>query len=237
MANSIAQEYDAIAASYDKLTTSRLYDELIIDALPERCERVVDIGCGTGALTQKLSQRCREVIAADVSIQMLQAARSRSYSGTVLFHQVPAENIGQVAEAGSCDAIVANRVLHHVTDLDQLGTSIGSLLRPGGRLVVLDLARTGRFRLPLMARAFEYWLYVAALLLKAIGSGHLVRRLRDVVAERRFSRSSEWQRHISNEPDFTWSRLVAAMRSAGLHVCSRRANVRFRFGVATKREA
>jgi SAM-dependent methyltransferase len=94
--------------------------------------RVVDVGCGTGDLTGRLAREAAvPVVAVDLSPRMAELARSRG---------LPTANadIGRLPFAdGAFDAVLANRVLYHLPDLDAGLAELARVLRPGGRLVAV----------------------------------------------------------------------------------------------------
>jgi SAM-dependent methyltransferase len=123
----------------------------ITDALEERliCEllgpvhglRVLDVGCGDGALAVTLAKRGAHVTGADVDPHMLAAAQERARLA-----QSPVMLVGTDAHAlpfktGACDAIVAITVLCFAPDAAQLIGEMARVLRPGGRMIIGELGR------------------------------------------------------------------------------------------------
>lgn len=93
---------------------------------------VVDLGCGNGALTQKLAQRGYRVLGVDASPEML--VKARALHPELTFVQGDATALTLDAPA---DAIFSNAVFHWI-DADrqpQLAASLAAALRPGGQLV------------------------------------------------------------------------------------------------------
>lgn len=88
------------------------YQPRLLRALPPRCERVLDVGCGTGAFAIRLAERAGRVDAVDRSAAMIEAAR-RVVPATVTCLQ------GDVAEmplpGGAYDAITSISALHHMS--------------------------------------------------------------------------------------------------------------------------
>lgn len=101
----------------------------VVDLLaPKPGERILDLGCGDGALTEKLvAEGCR-VVAVDASAEQVAGAVKRGLDARV----ARAEALPFDAEF---DAVFSNAVLHWVKDADGVIASVARALRPGGRFV------------------------------------------------------------------------------------------------------
>ncbi len=93
---------------------------------------VIDLGCGTGELTSRLSDMLpgSRVLGIDSSPEMLGRASSRSRPG-LDFELMPVEEAG-----GEWDLIFSNAALQWVPDHKKLVPRLISLLRPGGQIAV-----------------------------------------------------------------------------------------------------
>lgn len=99
---------------------------------------VGDLGCGSGHLTALLTPFVRRVIGVDASESMLEQARARlaDISGAELrAGELEALPIG----AGELDAAVLSLVMHHAPDPRRVLSEAIRVLKPGGRLLVVDL--------------------------------------------------------------------------------------------------
>jgi ArsR family transcriptional regulator len=104
---------------------------------------VIDAGCGTGNASELLAPHVKRVIAIDESAKMLAAAKKRlSHSNNVEF--VRAELDALPVPAGSADAAVCVLVLHHLADPGPALASLRRSLKPGGRLLLVDMLKHDR---------------------------------------------------------------------------------------------
>jgi ubiquinone/menaquinone biosynthesis C-methylase UbiE/predicted transcriptional regulator len=104
---------------------------------------VGDLGCGTGAVAAELAQYAGRVIAVDESEAMLTAARRRlTEFGNVDVRPGALEALP--LEDGELDAAVLSLVLHYVPEPAVALAEVQRALRPGGRVVVVDMVSHGR---------------------------------------------------------------------------------------------
>ena len=95
---------------------------------PRPGERILDLGCGDGALTERLRQAGCSVVAVDSSPEQVWAALQRGLDARI----IDAEELPYDAEF---DAVFSNAVLHWVRDVDRLLQGVRRSLKPGGRFV------------------------------------------------------------------------------------------------------
>jgi SAM-dependent methyltransferase len=113
----------------------------ILRNLPARRGVAVDVGCGKGVLAGKLATQFAHVTGIDRNAGMVAAAsaRLRGFS-QVSIQRCDFADFGSTAPDGKADLITMVAVLHHL-DLDDALARITRLVAPGGRLLVVGLAR------------------------------------------------------------------------------------------------
>jgi ubiquinone/menaquinone biosynthesis C-methylase UbiE/DNA-binding MarR family transcriptional regulator len=97
-----------------------------------------DLGCGSGTLSEVLAPFARRVIAVDDSEAMLGEARTRlARFPNVELHRAALEALP--LEDGCLDAATLVLVLHHLPDPAKAVREVARVLRPGGRLLIVDM--------------------------------------------------------------------------------------------------
>jgi SAM-dependent methyltransferase len=113
----------------------------ILGNLPARRRTAVDVGCGTGVLAGKLATHFTYVTGIDRDEGMVAAATARvGHIPQVSIRRCSLAEFTPAAADGGADLITMVAVLHHL-DLDDALARIPGLLAPGGRLLVVGLAR------------------------------------------------------------------------------------------------
>lgn len=95
---------------------------------PQPGERILDIGCGDGALTARIAAAGAHVTGIDAAPDMVRAARARGLDAQVMDAQA-------IALPGPFDAVFSNAALHWMPDSDAVLRGVRRVLRPGGRFV------------------------------------------------------------------------------------------------------
>jgi ArsR family transcriptional regulator len=101
---------------------------------------VVDFGCGTGVLSGSIARWARSVVAIDQSRQALQKARERARREGLKNIEFLSQDLHQLSlPSGKKDLVVISQSLHHVEEPGAVLKEAARLLKPGGRVVVLEL--------------------------------------------------------------------------------------------------
>jgi ubiquinone/menaquinone biosynthesis C-methylase UbiE len=141
--------YDAGIRMLTLGRVEQIRDALAEAAVPSPGTRVLEIGCGTGAVTQKLVARGASVTAVDQNPEMVERARARlmdSAPGTVSLIERTASEIDSFPPA-SFDAVVACLSLSEMSRQERTFVLKSAMhaLRPGGVLAIADEVRPHRF--------------------------------------------------------------------------------------------
>ena len=117
----------------------------LLSLVHENSGRLLDIGTGTGRVLELLADRISQGIGVDASKAMLALARSRLARAGLTHCAVRLADMYRlpVAEA-SFDIAVLQMVLHYAEDPPGVLAEVARVLRPGARLIVIDLAQHGR---------------------------------------------------------------------------------------------
>ncbi|MFK7961880.1 MAG: ArsR/SmtB family transcription factor [Phycisphaerales bacterium] len=99
---------------------------------------VADLGCGTGDAARLLAPLVDKVIAVDREPAMLEAARKRLSDLDNVEYRT-GELLSLPIDDGALDAAVISLVLHHVEEPADVCREIARCLRPGGRLLIVDM--------------------------------------------------------------------------------------------------
>ncbi|MGE0143054.1 MAG: ArsR/SmtB family transcription factor [Planctomycetota bacterium] len=134
--------FDEIGPGWDRLR-SVFHDDLqrarAIGRLIPRGLRVADIGTGTGILALELARAGVDVVAIDSSPRMLAAASTKLGVGERSHVELrEGEATALPLADGEVDAALAHMVLHYVPSPRDAIVEMARVVRPGGRVVVVD---------------------------------------------------------------------------------------------------
>jgi len=134
----IRNDFDCIALNEkDGWNHNSHYHHFLLKQLPLKCKSVLDIGCGTGEFSRLLAKRADRVIAIDLSPNMIEVAKVKSQQYPNIDFQV-ADVLRWDFPTEQFDAIVSIATVHHLP-VENLLPNLKAALKPGGKLVILDL--------------------------------------------------------------------------------------------------
>jgi demethylmenaquinone methyltransferase/2-methoxy-6-polyprenyl-1,4-benzoquinol methylase len=166
----VADVFHSVAAKYDVMNdlmsfgVHRLWKRFTIDMTGVRPgNKVLDLAGGTGDLTKKFSKIVGpqgKVVLADINSSMLEVGRERltnqGYVGNIEYVQANAECLP--FKDNTFDVITIAFGLRNVTDKDAALRSMTRVLKPGGRLLVLEFSKPTN---PLMSKAYDLYSFTA----------------------------------------------------------------------------
>ncbi len=169
-ASKVAEVFHSVAAKYDLMNdlmsggVHRLWKRFTIEMSAVRPgHRVLDIAGGTGDLTAKFSRIVGsegQVILADINDSMLKVGRDKlmdnGIAGNVQFTQADAQFLPFPDNHFDCITIAFG--LRNVTDKDLALRSMRRVLKPGGRLLVLEFSKPAN---PLLEKAYDLYSFKA----------------------------------------------------------------------------
>jgi demethylmenaquinone methyltransferase/2-methoxy-6-polyprenyl-1,4-benzoquinol methylase len=149
----VANVFHSVAAKYDIMNdvmsfgVHRLWKRFTIDAANVRPgNKILDLAGGTGDLTRKFSELVGDqgqVVLADINDSMIKVGREKLHNlgavGNIEYVQANAQHL-PFAE-NTFDVVTIAFGLRNVTDKDEALRSIYRVLKPGGRLLVLEFSK------------------------------------------------------------------------------------------------
>jgi demethylmenaquinone methyltransferase/2-methoxy-6-polyprenyl-1,4-benzoquinol methylase len=164
-ATQVNRMFDRIAGVYDRMNSTmtagldRRWRERTVDRLGELAgARALDVCCGTGDLALELAGRVGpdgNVIGCDFSEPMLDLAREKAAAGPgarVRFEWADALSLPY--DTAGFDAVTVGFGVRNFADLDRGLAELARVLRPGGRLAILEITQPRR---PPLSWFFSLW--------------------------------------------------------------------------------
>ncbi|MCC0043407.1 MAG: metalloregulator ArsR/SmtB family transcription factor [Brucellaceae bacterium] len=170
--------FSANAASWDRIRSLHVPDQAVETAMLKLIgdtpfQSMVDLGTGTGRLLELFAPLYRRAVGIDLSREMLSVARANLESAGITNAQVRQGDLyAPPVERDSADLVTMHQVLHYLDDPALAVREAARLLRPAGRLVIVDFAPHGleflrdehaHVKLGFSDRQIEEWLSDAGL--------------------------------------------------------------------------
>ena len=138
-ARAVREMFDTIAPRYDLVNRiitfglDRRWRRTAVDSLQlSSGSMVLDVACGTGDLCLELSSRAHRPVGIDLSIGMLTHARTAA-------PLVQTDALDMPFPPATFDGAVSGFALRNVVDLGGLFVELARVVRPGGRISLLDV--------------------------------------------------------------------------------------------------
>ncbi|MFO1089396.1 MAG: class I SAM-dependent methyltransferase [Hyphomicrobiales bacterium] len=122
------QTWDARSYDQNARFVSDLAGEVLAWLDPKPGERILDLGCGDGVLTEALAKAGADVVGVDVSDSLLDAAKARGLD-------VRKGDGQSLPFADEFDAVFSNAALHWMTNAEAVVAGVHRALKRGGRFV------------------------------------------------------------------------------------------------------
>lgn len=141
-----AEYFSANAASWDEIRSLHAPDGAVEAALKQIVgkrpfQAMLDLGTGTGRLLELFAPLYRRGVGIDMSREMLAVARANLDKAGIANAQVRHGDIyAPPVERDAYDLVTMHQVLHYLDDPQQAIREAAKLLRPAGRLVIVDFA-------------------------------------------------------------------------------------------------
>jgi ArsR family transcriptional regulator len=135
--NQIAGRFDRV---YGPGRSWQAFGHLLLRILPPLV--VADLGAGEGLLSELLARRCKKVIAVDNSERIVEFAAAKAKKNglkNLEFRLGDLQN--PPIDANSVDLVILSQALHHAENPAAALRSAHKILKPGGQVMVLDLAK------------------------------------------------------------------------------------------------
>jgi ArsR family transcriptional regulator len=133
--------FSSSAGQWDRVRDDLFGDRFHLSALAAFAERdwvVGDLGCGTGQVSAALAPFVTRVVAVDGSAAMLQAAKKRLQGcDNIDLRRGDLESLP--IDDGRLDAATLMLVLHHVPEPERALAEVSRVLKPRGRVVLVDM--------------------------------------------------------------------------------------------------
>ncbi len=124
---------------YEYSLTTRLKERALLEFLnPQEHERILDLGCGLGYFSKKISDRKSFTYALDIDFPSL--AKAREFASALF---VQAKAISIPLKANSVDKVLFTDVVEHLPDESLALAEISRVLKKGGRVVISTASKKG----------------------------------------------------------------------------------------------
>lgn len=135
--NQVAGRFDRV---YGPGRSWEAFGHLLLRILPPLV--VADLGSGEGLLSELLARRCKRVIAVDNSEKIVAFGAAKARKNNLKNLDFRLGNLQDPPiDPESVDLVILSQALHHAEEPGKAVAAAYKLLKPGGQIMILDLAR------------------------------------------------------------------------------------------------
>lgn len=143
------REFDKWSRHYDQdvlqIVFFRPAHRMLLGCIQPTDRRILDIGCGTGAFASRVLSSFPEadVVGLDLSDGMLRGARERLANANGRLHLVQGDSQRLPFANDAFDVVTCSHSFHHYPDQTRVVAEMHRVLRPGGKVLIIDGDRDG----------------------------------------------------------------------------------------------
>lgn len=134
--------FDIVAVNWDRMRSTffseKVREKAIALAGVKEGKLALDVGAGTGFMTEILMEKGLFVVAMDQSKAMLERMRKKFSDRDRVVYLIGEAEVIPLLD-NSVDYVFANMCLHHVENPDRAIREMVRVLKPGGKLIITDL--------------------------------------------------------------------------------------------------
>lgn len=134
-----ARQADSMS-TFPVFTSSDILDRIKSAACPTSNSRVLDLGCGPGIVTEAFANDAGEVVAFDLTPEMIRNALTRCKgAGQTNVHFVIGHAERLPFQDASFDVVITRLTFHHFSNPKVVISEMSRMIRSDGRLVIADI--------------------------------------------------------------------------------------------------
>lgn len=125
----------------ERIKRTEILSKAIIERIEDASEKTaLEIGCGTGLFTTRLSKVLKEVACFDTSEEMVKVLKEKIKEGNLKNISIYTEEILNNEEFyEKFDIVYSSMVFHHIVDIEKEFELLSKLLKKGGQVIIIDL--------------------------------------------------------------------------------------------------
>ncbi|MBN2066561.1 MAG: methyltransferase domain-containing protein [Candidatus Thermoplasmatota archaeon] len=136
----VVSQFNRIAKLPDFWDHNLQYHKYLLKQIKEKRRIGIDIGCGTGELTNTIAMYCERVVGIDVAAGMIHEAQKRKTRENVYFQNMDVQSFFTDSK-DTFDVIISVATFHHL-DMEEVLGLLKSKLSRNGIILILDLYKT-----------------------------------------------------------------------------------------------